>query len=233
MQMRSQDNIPEPNMPKNSNHNLFLDRVDAASQLYEAIPADFFQNREILCIALSEGAVVIADLLAKKMGSDMDILLSEPIMAPNNPELPIAMVSETQEIVIHKALTDAFGIDEEFIYKEAKRIYDEKILAHLYRYRKGGALKPVEGRAVILVDECVETDFTAILAIKSMIGLEAKNIYVATPILESSSYKSLIQISDGVFAPHRIRDYISIEYYYETLEQPEFSEIERILKHYE
>jgi len=220
-------------MPKHSNHNFFVDREDAAQQLYESIPADFFRNRELLVLALSEGAVMIADYLAQKLGCDMDILLSEPIMAPNNPELPIAMVSETQEIVIHQALTNAFGIDEEFVYKEAKRIYDEKILAHLYRYRKGGALKPVAGKAVILVDECVETDFTAVLAIKTMIGLEVKNIYIATPILEYSSYESLIQVCDGLFTPHRIRDYISIEYYYESLEQPEFSEIERILEHYE
>ncbi len=233
MQMRLQDNILEPSMLKNLNYNYFTDRIDAGMQLYDAIPVDFFHNRDILIVALSEGGVIIADLLAQKMGCSMDILLSESILAPNNPELSIAKVSETQEIVIHKALINAFDIDEEFVYKEAKRMYDEKILSYLYRYRKGGSLQSVSGKAVILVDECVETDFTAIVAIKSMIGKEAKNIYIATPILDEASYESLTQISDGVFCPHRIRDYISIEYYYETLERPEFSELERILKHYE
>ncbi len=220
-------------MPKNSNHNFFLDREDAAIQLYDAIPKDFFQNREVIIIALSEGGVIVADTVAKKLGCTMDILLTESIDAPNNPELSIAKVSETQDIVIHKALIDAFGIDEEFVYKEAKRVYDDKILSHLYKYRKGASLQSVSGKAVILVDECVETDFTAIVAIKSMIGLRAKNIYVATPIMDEQSRESLTQISDGVFCPHQIRDYISIEYYYENLEQPTFSEIERIIEHYE
>ncbi len=220
-------------MPKNSNHKYFIDRADAAEQLYAAIPTEFFQDRDVLIVALSEGGMVIADILAQKMGCSMDILLSESIMAPNNPELSIAKVSETQEIVIHKVLINAFGIDEEFVYKEAKRVYDDTILSHLYRYRKGGSLQSVSGKAVILVDECVETDFTAIVTIKSMIGKEAKNIYIATPILDEASHESLTQISDGVFCPHQIRDYISIEYYYENLEKPVFSELERILKHYE
>ena len=77
-------------MPKNSNHKYFIDRSDAAEQLYTAIPVSFFQDRDILIVALSEGGVVIADILAQKMGCSMDILLSESIMAPNNPELSIA-----------------------------------------------------------------------------------------------------------------------------------------------
>jgi len=220
-------------MPKNSNHNFFTDRKDAAIQLYDAMPASFFQNRDVIIIALSEGGVIVADHIAQKLGCKMDILLSESIDAPNNPELSLAKVSETQEIVIHKVLIDAFGIDEEFVYKEAKRVYDDKILSYLYKYRKGGSLQSVADKAVILVDECVETDFTAILAIKSMIGMQAKNIYIATPILDEQSHESLTQISDGVFCPHQIRDYISIEYYYENLEKLTFSEIERIIEHYE
>jgi putative phosphoribosyl transferase len=61
----------------------------------------------------------------------------------------------------------------------------------------------------------------------------AKNIYIATPVMDLFSYESLLQISDGIFCPHRIRDYISIEYYYENLGKPEFSELERILENYE
>ena len=219
-------------MPKNLNHNYFQDREDAAIQLYEVIPKDFFQNTELVVVALSEGAVMIADILARKLDRHMDILLIESITAPNNPELTIAKVSETQEIVIHRALVEAFDIGEEFVYNEAKRVYDDKILSHLYRYRKGAALQSVSGKAVLLVDECVETDFTAIVAIKSMITMHAKNIYIATPVMDSFSYESLLQISDAIFCPYQIRDYISIEYYYENLEKPEFSTLERIINSY-
>ncbi len=220
-------------MPKNSDHRYFKDREDAALQLYDSIPLEFFNNRDLLVVALSEGGVIVADIMAKKLKCGMDILLSESICAPNNPELSIAKVTETQDVLIHTALVDSFGIEEEFVYKEAKRVYEEKIISHLYKYRKGENLQSVKGKAVILVDECVETDFTAAVAVKSMVDLDAKNIYIATPVMDLSSYENLMQISDGVFYVHRIKDYISIEYYYENLEKPEFSELERILKNYE
>jgi len=220
-------------MPKNLHHKYFKDRHDAAKQLYDEIPLSLFKDRELLVVSLSRGGMVIADYLARKLHCSMDILLIEPILAPKNPELPIAMISETQEIVIHKALTETFGIEDAFVYGEAKRVHDKEILPSLYRCRKGNPLQSVSGKAVILVDECVETDFTAIVAVKSMIGLGAKNIYMATPVLDETSRESLLRISDGVFTPYRIRDYISIEYYYEKLEKQDFSELERILDHYE
>ena len=216
-------------MPKNLTHNYFHDREDAATQLFESIPKDFFQSQEVVVVALSEGGVLIADSIAHKLQESMEILLIESVTAPNNPELSIAKVSETQEIVIHRALIEAFEISETFVYNEAKRVYDEKILSHLYKYRKGGTLQSVRDKAVLLVDECIETDFTMIAAIKSMITKGAKNIYVATPVMDSFSYESLLQICDGIFCPYRIKDYISVEYYYEKLEKPEFSELERII----
>jgi putative phosphoribosyl transferase len=143
------------------------------------------------------------------------------------------MVSETEEVVMHKALIDAFGISEDYVYNEAQRKYEEEVLTYIYKYRKGRELVSLKGKYVILVDECIETGLTMMVALKSVIAQEAKNIYIATPILDEASHESLTQISDGVFCPHQIRDYISIEYYYENLERPAFSELERILKHYE
>ena len=108
-------------MPKNLNHNYFQDREDAARKLYEMIPGDLFLANEAIVIALSEGGVLIADYIAQQLGIQMDILLIESVMAPNNPELAIAKVSETQEMVIHGALIEAFDISKEFVYNEAKR----------------------------------------------------------------------------------------------------------------
>ena len=87
-------------------------------------------------------------------------LLTEPILAPNNPELAIAMVSETEEVVMHKALIDAFEINEDYVYGEANRKYEEEVLSYVYKYRKGKDLISLKGKYVILADECIETGLT-------------------------------------------------------------------------
>jgi len=220
-------------MSKTLEYKLFKDRIDAAKHLYEELPIDFIGSDELIVLALSDGAVVIADFLAQKIGCKMDMLLSESIYSQKNPDFEIAKVSETQEVLIDKKMAKSFDISEEFIYSEAKRIFEEKLLYRINRFRKGLSLDSFEGKVVLLVDECVETDFTMSIAIKTAISNRAKNIYLAAPVIDQFSYEKLVPISDGIFTPYRKRDYISIEYYYDNLDEVEASEIERILKKYE
>lgn len=208
----------------------FKHREDASNQLIETLPLELLSLSETVVIGVSEGGVYFAGQIAKKVNAKMDILLTEAILAPNNPELAIAMISETQEVVIHKALTEAFGINEDFLYSEAKRQYDEKVLSYVYKYRKGKELLSLEGKYVVLVDECIETGLTMMVALKSVIARGAKNIYIATPILDKAVYENLLTVCDDVFCPHKITDYISIEYYYKNFEPLTFEEIEEIVE---
>jgi putative phosphoribosyl transferase len=176
-------------------------------------------------IGVSEGGVYFADRISKAINAQMDILLTEPILAPNNPELAIAMVSETEEVVMHKALIDAFEINEDYVYGEANRKYEEEVLSYVYKYRKGKDLISLKGKYVILADECIETGLTMMVALKSVIAREAKNIFIATPVLDKGVYQNLLTVCDGVFCPYKIQDYISIEYYYKDFERLKFEEI--------
>jgi len=217
-------------MPRSSNPNIYFEnREDAARQLLSVLPAELFKDRDPIVIAVSEGGVYFADKIAIALHCTMDILLTEAILAPNNAELAIAMVSETEEVVMHKALIDSFGISEDYVYGEAQRKYDDDILSYVYKYRKGKDILPLDGRYVVLVDECVETGLTMMVALKSVIARGVKDIYIATPILDKTVYENLLNVCDGVFCPHKIEDYISIEYYYENFDPLKFEEISEII----
>ncbi len=213
-------------MPSDLNPNTYFeDREEASKQLIETLPIELLSKNETVVIGVSEGGVYFADQIAAAIDAQMDILLAEPVLAPNNPELAIAMVSETEEVVMHKALIDAFEINEDYVYGEAHRKYEEEVLAYVYKYRKGKDLISLQGKYVVLADECIETGLTMMVALKSVIARGAKNIYIATPILDQGVYQNLLTVCDGVFCPHKIQDYISIEYYYKDFETLNFEEI--------
>jgi putative phosphoribosyl transferase len=221
-------------MPSDSSLNAYFEnKEDAAAKLIETLPLKLLQDNETVIIGVSEEGVYFADQIAKATEAQMDILLTEPILAPNNPELAIAMVSETEEVVMHKALIDSFDISEDYIYSEAHRKYEEEVLAYVYKYRKGKELVSLKGKYVVLADECIETGLTMMVALKSVIAREAKNIYIATPILDKTVYENLLSVCDGVFCPHKIQDYISIEYYYKDFKTLDFEEICEIVKQQE
>ncbi len=213
-------------MPIDSNPNTYFeDREDASKQLIETLPIELFSKNETVVIGVSEGGVYFADQISKAINAQMDILLTEPVLAPNNPELAIAMVSETEEVVMHKALIDAFEINEDYVYGEAHRKYEEEVLSYVYKYRKGKDLISLKGKYVVLADECIETGLTMMVALKSVIARGAKNIFIATPILDKGVYQNLLTVCDGVFCPYKIQDYISIEYYYKDFQRLNFEEI--------
>jgi len=217
-------------MPEDLNPNLYFEnREDASVQLIEILPIDLLSDNETVVIGVSEGGVYFADKIATAIDAQMDILLTEAILAPHNPEVPIAMISETQEVVMHKALIDAFEINEDFVYSEAHRKYEDEVLDYVYKYRKGKNLISLEGKYVVLTDECIETGLTMMVALKSVIARGAKNIYIATPILDKTVYQNLLSVCDGVFCPHTIEDYISIEYYYKKFEKLDLDDILEIV----
>ena len=201
-----------------SNTIYFKDIQEASEKLVSLLPKDILSSDETVVISVSKEGLFFAKEIANSIHSELDILITQPIVAPNNSLLCIAMVSETQEVIINKALISSFSIDEDYIYKEANRQYKDKILGNIETYRKGKELLSVEGKYVVLVDDCIETGLSMMLALKSVIQRGAKNIFIVTPILDKIVYDNLITICDGVFCIHTIQDYISIEYYYENFD---------------
>jgi len=212
---------------------LFKNREEAVKKLINELPANTFSAENTIVLGVSEGGAYFANQLAKELNIPMNILLTEPIYSLINPKLSIAMVGETEEVVIHKALVEAFNIPKDYIYNEAQSKYSNEILGYMKKYRNGESLNKLEDKYVILADECVETGLTMMTAVKTAISLGAKNIFIAVPVLDNVVYENLVTICDNIFCPHKIDDYISIEYYYEEIEPFSFEEIAEIMKNNE
>ncbi len=198
---------------------LFDNRADATSKLIEVLPKENMKESDCLIVCISPQAVPIANIIAEKLNLSYDLLFCEPICAPNNKECKIGMVSETEEIVLHKELVDAFEINLDFIYGEAHRQYEEKILPKVYKYRKGDLIGTLGGKNVLLVDEGCETGMTVMSAVKTVINSGAKSVAYATPILSADVSKSLEPVTDEIFFVHKVLNFVDVEFYYQMLKE--------------
>lgn len=208
----------------------FKNRADAAAQLKELLPLDRMKNESWNLIAVSPGGLVIANAVNARLKLPVDFIFSAAITAPQNPECELARVSETEEIVIHQALVDAFEIQVDYIYGEATRKHEEKILGAIYQYRKGEHFKSMKGKNILLIDEGSETGLKLMCAIKTAFAQKAKAVYVAAPVMPSSVVEALDPIVDGVFCLHEIDDYVDTQCYYQEFEPVEDEMIETILE---
>ncbi len=208
-------------MQENSDFNnyKFIDREEATIQLCSILPKDKMQQENWLLIALSKGAILMAEKIAKELSLEYDVLILMPILAPNNNECQIAMVSETQEIVLHGNLVKSFNISKDFIYSESERKFNSEIVKDRGKFRKSLPFSDVKDRNILLIDDGCETGLSILCALKSMINLEAKKVSLALPLIPNDLFSTLDLKLDKIYAKHVIENFISTEYYYQVLEK--------------
>ncbi|AJC84453.1 phosphoribosyltransferase [Campylobacter peloridis] len=192
----------------------FEDEKEAVERLYEQLPSD--KLKDYIIITPSLKSIIFVDMLAYKLEIPYNFLFTEQIKAPNNNECQIAMISETKDIVYNEALVNAFDISLDYIYGEANRTYEEKILKNLYRYRKGNLLKDLKGKNILILHEGCESGITASCCIKSLLKEEVNSIVYATALMPSDVNDYIASFVDNVYCAQKIDHFVNIEFYFKN-----------------
>jgi putative phosphoribosyl transferase len=193
----------------------FKNKEEALNKLFALFDLDKIDNDTII-LAISEDGVYYAREIAKKLGFiEADFLFSEPIVSPNNKECILGCISETKDIVLIDELIDAFEISRDYMYSEAKRLFDEKIINYMYEYRYGDSIVDIKDKKVILVDEGANTGLTLEVCIKSCINQGAKEVDVAIPIIPTSLAKEIKKITDYCYFVYEIENFVETNFYFE------------------
>ncbi len=194
---------------------MFKGRSDAAEKLKEQLPLDQMKHEKWHLVAVSSGGLELIHYLNKRLKLEKDFLFSAGIYAPKNSECELARVSEHEEIVINDRLVEAFEITHDYIYGEASRKHEEKILSAIYKYRKGKHFENMRGKTIMLVDEGAESGLKLMGAIKTVLAMNPKAVYVAVPVLPSDLLDVLEPLADEIFLVSALDDYVETNSYYE------------------
>lgn len=200
----------------------FTDQNDAGSKLLEILPRNELKANNFLILCLNIKSVIMCDFVARGLDLGYEILFSEDIKTPNNDECDVACVSESEDVVINEALRVSFEITKDYIYGRAKKLYEEKILKNVYKYRKGGLLSPLKDRNILLITDSCETGARLAVATKSLTNMGAKSVILGIALMPSDMAEYANTIVDDVYCAFKIDGFVSTDFYYEkTLENDE------------
>lgn len=208
----------------------FKNREVAAYRLLDVLPIDSMRLEDWTVISSSYGGFEIAKIVAKALNSKYDMMFSEKIYAPNNEDCEIAVVTEHEEVLIHEELIKAFNVSLDYVYSKSKQVYDESIVKTVNKFRHGEKIQKFENKNVLIVDEGINTGLTMMACIKTAINLKAKSISVATPILPTASIPTIESIADDLYFIKKLDHFVEIDFYYDSLEDVSFEDIEKINK---
>ena len=208
---------------------MFEDRKDAARRLKEQLPLEQMRQEKWYLVAVSSGGLELIHYLNERLKLEKDFLFSSGIYAPKNRACELARVSEYEEIVINDKLVEAFEITHDYIYGEASRKHEEKILSYIYQYRKGEHFEDMRGKTVLLVDEGAESGLKLMGAIKTVLAMSPKAVYIAVPVIPTDLLEGLEPLADEIFVVSSLEDYVETQSYYETFEDVSDEQIEAYL----
>ena len=192
---------------------MFENRSDALKKLLDILDKDIV--RECVVLAISQRGVFYAREIGLRNGLlEGDFLLIEKVKSPLNKETALAAVSETKDYVIVDELVKSFEINDDFLFSEIQRIYDEKIVNNIYQLRAGESIISLEGKDVLLVDEGSNTGLRLMCAVKSCISKKANSINVALPVISKESVQIIEKLVDNIYFIKSVEDYVSVEYYF-------------------
>ena len=209
-------------------HYKFKNRDDAVDKLYNVLPIDTMQQEDWTIIATSSGSVPIALNLAYKLKCEFDYMFTQKVFTKKNSDCEIAIITETQDIVVHENILKSFNLNLEKIYKKSEALYKKDILKYKEKYRDGKDIVDMAGKNILLVDEGLNTGLTMMACIKSVVNQNVKSICVAVPILPSVTINDIESIADDLYYVKAPEHFVSIDFYYDELEDIDLEDIEKL-----
>jgi predicted phosphoribosyltransferase len=211
---------------------IYKDRQEAGEKLAEELAKDSVITKaakagELVVFGLAKGGVIVAAAVAQKFGVPLDVLIVQKIGYPGNPEYAIGAVAEDGHPV-WSAVADHYGIPNDYKEKQVEKAIEE-IKRREKEYRQGKPLAKVKNKVVVLVDDGIATGFTMRAAISEVKNGGAKEIIVATPVIDPETAKDFKKIV-RLIALEKPENFASIGQYYINFLQVTDEEVKEALK---
>ena len=205
----------------------FRDRVDAGNLLAERLAEHGYTPA--LVLGIPRGGVLLADIVAKKLAADFDIVIPRKLGAPENEELAIGAVMEDGTSYINRYIVNALRIPQDYIESERIRQVAE-IRRRSVAYRKPGLGYNIAGKNVIIIDDGIATGATVIASARWARKHHPSTVTIAVPVAPSQSVEALEQESDSIIVLHMPDDFGSVGQFYEEFGPVSDDQVSQIMR---
>ena len=205
----------------------FRDRIDAGNLLAERLAEHGYAPATVL--GIPRGGVILADIVAKKLAVDFDIVIPRKLGAPENEELAIGAVMEDGTSYINRYIVSALRIPQHYIESERVRQAAE-IRRRSAAYRKLDLSYNIADKNVIIVDDGIATGATVIASARWARKQYPSSLTIAVPVAPSQSVEVLEQESDSVIVLHMPHDFGSVGQFYEEFGSVSDDQVTQIMR---
>ncbi|MEU1772431.1 phosphoribosyltransferase family protein [Streptomyces sp. NPDC012842] len=173
----------------------FTDRTDAGRRL--AVTLRHLGRRDPVVLGLPRGGVPVAYEVAQALGAPLDVIVVRKLGVPYHPELGFGAIGEGGVRVISEEIVRRTGVGEKDLVA-VERAEAAELVRRAHAYREGRPRLPLEGRAVVVVDDGVATGATARAACQVVRAQGAAYVVLAVPVAPPDAAARLREDADEV-----------------------------------
>lgn len=205
----------------------FADRLEAAQLLGQALQE--YRGPRTVVLGIPRGGVVIASVVARALGAEVDIVLARKLGAPGNPEFAIGAIAEDHKVFLDEHLLSQLNVTSEYLTEEKTRQLAE-LKRRIRLYRQVRAKVPLKARTVIVTDDGVATGATMQAALWTVQQEAPERLIAALPLGPVDTLKRLAASTDVLLCLRAPAFFGAIGQFYARFEQVEDEEVLAILK---
>lgn len=194
----------------------FIDRRDGGARLAEELEGRIEAWPAPVVLGIPRGGIVVADVVARSLGLELDVLGVEKIGAPWNPELAVGAVGEGDVLWIDPEMSR--HVEPELLQGaiERERVELAQKLADVRRVRPR---IDVAGRTAIVVDDGVATGSTVRAALLALESERPALRVLAVPVGPPETLSALARVADELVCPLRPSYFRAVGLWYDAFEQ--------------
>lgn len=211
---------------------MYFDSRTQAGKLLAADIVKDYADKPCAVVALTEGGVIVGAQIALKLHSVLSLLLSEPIVLPNEPEA-IGTVSEKGDFTYNSMYTP--GQIEELMSDFRGTVEDKKrtSLSHIHQsLGEGDGINRelLRDRHVILVSDGLSTGYSLDIAIEFLKPQRIKQLIIATPVASPEAVDRMHVLGDKIYCLNVAATYLDTEHYYRVHDIPAREDVVKIVE---
>jgi len=205
----------------------FRDRRQAGTRVAEELADKVDIGPSAVVLGIPRGGVVVADVVARELDAELDVIAVEKLGSPWNPELAMGAVGEEEAMWIDAKVAEQVEVSMLACTIEAERAELVQKLADIRRIQPRIDL---DGRTTIIVDDGVATGSTIRAALLALERAKPARRILAVPVGSPETLAELEEVADVVVCPLRPPYFRAVGSWYEAFVQVSQAEVLEIFQ---
>lgn len=204
---------------------MFIDRIHAGKLLAEKL-VDVVNGKNSIVLAIPRGGVIIGKEVSKRIGAELDVIISKKITPPHYSEFAIGSITHDGTMYLDPSWKN-YSNDEQIADEIEKK--KKEVQRRLLQYRKKSNYDFDDDKTVIVVDDGIATGCTVQAILKWLSKSDVSDVILAVPVMPDTTYEVFKKLVKRIVVLETPTFFSSVGQFYDKFNQVSDEEVIRIL----